>query len=75
MCSGIIDLDGRMTIEFGHSFDFNKFYVVTVLEGVALVLMYVHDWVLCLLDAAKNERLSHFSVFIGDQKVGAIVKE
>jgi hypothetical protein len=75
MCSGIRDLDGRVTFELGQSFNFNKFDVVTVLEGVALVLMYVHDWVLCLLDAAKNERLSHFSVFIGDQKVGAIVKE
>ena len=55
MCSGIVYLYRRMAIELVHTFNFDKFDGVAVLERMAFVLMHVNDWILGLLDTAYDE--------------------
>lgn len=68
-------MSGREGVELGHALDFSERHVVSVLEDVALVLVYSHDSWVALGDVGYNEILGLFAVLVVDHEFVAVIEE
>lgn len=62
-------------IEFNHSFNFNKLYIVAILELVALVLMHSDNAGIGLSCIFNVERFGFLAIIIINIEIDAIVQE
>ena len=69
------DLGRGNVVYFYHAFDFTKLDIVTLLVGVSLVFMDLHNSLLALVDVRNDERLLSLAISIGNNMLLTEVQE